>query len=200
MDRRENHDPLTPLNCCLILINYQAKLAAAVNSIEEAALFTNMSRLARAAITFHLPTILTTIGAASFGGPMLPQLRDAFPTLKSFDCDRKSIWEDHRVVAAARKAGRKKLVLAGLWTDFPVVFSAIQALDSGYEVYVVRDACGDLTLLAHDLAIRQLVRVGGFSITGLETLLLLQQGTMQEELTGLASQRAAAMGLYRELN
>jgi len=42
-------------------------------------------------------------------------------------------------VAAVKKTGRKKIVLAGLWTETCVALPTVQAMQDGYEIYVVED-------------------------------------------------------------
>jgi nicotinamidase-related amidase len=74
-----------------------------------------------------------------------------------------------------KRTGRQKLIMAGLWTDFRIVPSAIQAIESGYEVYVVSDACGDLSARAQDAAIRRMVQAGAKSIECQQVLAELQQ-------------------------
>jgi len=67
-------------------------------------------------------------------------------------------WDDKNFVAAIEKSGRKKIVLAGLWTEVCVAFPTVQAIHDGYEVYVVEDCCGDVSQLAHDNAMKRVVQ------------------------------------------
>jgi nicotinamidase-related amidase len=54
-------------------------------------------------------------------------------------------WEDKKLVEAVKKTGRKKLVMAALWTEVCLCFPALEALRDGYEVYIVVDASGGTT-------------------------------------------------------
>jgi hypothetical protein len=65
-------------------------------------------------------------------------------------------WDDPNFVTAVKATDRKKIVLAGLWTDVCVAFPFIQAIADGYEVYVVEDLCGDLDIRIHDAAMRHI--------------------------------------------
>jgi nicotinamidase-related amidase len=51
-------------------------------------------------------------------------------------------WEDPEFRAAVERTGRRKLILAGLWTEVCIAFPALDALAAGYGVYVVADAIG----------------------------------------------------------
>ena len=108
-------------------------------------------------------------------------------------------WEDRRVVDAVKKIGRKKLVLAGLWTEVCIVLPTIQALGEGYEVYFVADACGGTSTVAHDLAIQRMVQSGAVPITWLQFLLELQRDWARQEtydaVIEIAKEHAGAYGV-----
>ena len=71
-----------------------------------------------------------------------------------------SVWEARGGCSEGERTNREKLLVAGVWTDFCVALSAIQAIKSGYEVYVVTDACGDLNTRAQDMAVRRMIQAG----------------------------------------
>ena len=58
------------------------------------------------------------------------------------------------MVDAVKATGRKKLIIAGLWTEICVAMPAIQALGEGCDVFVVTDASGGVSAEAHDMAVR----------------------------------------------
>ena len=86
------------------------------------------------------------------------------------------------------KTGRKKLILAGLWTEICVAMPAIQALAEGYDVFVVTDACGGVTAEAHDMAVRRMERAGVVPITWMVV------GPANGSATGPASRRPTRLG------
>jgi nicotinamidase-related amidase len=51
-------------------------------------------------------------------------------------------WEDPRVVAAIKKTGRKKLVVAALWTEICLAYPVLSALAEDFAVFIVTDASG----------------------------------------------------------
>ncbi|MGW8396253.1 isochorismatase family protein, partial [Streptomyces lydicus] len=94
----------------------------------------------------------------SFSGPIMPQLPEVFPGQKIIDRTTMNAWEDSAFVEAVKATGRKKLVLAGLWTEVCIVLPALSALAQGYEVYVVTDASGGVSPQAHEHAIQRMIQ------------------------------------------
>ena len=84
-------------------------------------------------------------------------------------------WEDKNYVAAIQASGRKKIVMAGLWTEVCVAFPTVQAIEAGYEVYVVADCCGDVSQMAHDMAMQRVIQAGAVPMTWIQTMLELQR-------------------------
>lgn len=156
-------------------MDYQVRLISTVTSMGGETLMSNAINVAKVAMTFSIPTILTTVGAASFGGPLLPKLQEVFPGLNPVDRTTISPWDDSRVLGTIEKAGRNKLVVAGLWTDFGVSLFILEALKVGYEVYIVVDACGDMSARAHRVATERILQEGAVPMTWLQLLLTLHR-------------------------
>jgi nicotinamidase-related amidase len=157
---------LTPDNCVLVLIDHQPFQLSNVNSHEPTMVINNVIGLAKTAKLFGVPTILTTVLEAR-GGKVFQGLQDVFPEQKPIDRTFINAWEDERVVEAVKKTGRQKIVFAALWTEMCLAMPVIQAMGEGYDVYVVTDASGGVSVEAHDMAIRRLVAAGAQPITWL---------------------------------
>ena len=155
---------LTPENCLLVLIDHQPFQLVNVNSHEPTMVINNVTALAKTAKAYGIPTILTTVNGER-GGRIFSQVQAVFPEQKPIDRTFINAWEDRRVFEAVKKTGRKKLVLAALWTEMCLAMPAIQAMGEGYDVYVVTDASGAVSAEAHDMAIRRLVAAGAQPIT-----------------------------------
>ncbi|MFB5599989.1 MAG: hydrolase [Nitrososphaeraceae archaeon] len=175
------HSLLTPDNCTLIMIDFQPQMAFGVKSIDGQTLINNAEGLAKSAKIFNVPTILTTVAEKSFSGPMFPQIKKVFPDKQMIDRTTMNCWEDQNVVREVERIGRKKLVLAGLWTEVCIVLPAIQAIEAGYEIYVIADACGGTSNTAHDMAIERLIQAGAVPMTWLQFLLELQRDWARTE-------------------
>lgn len=169
------HSLLTPQNCTVIFIDHQPQMTFGVANIDRQTLFNNTLLLAKAARVFKVPTILTTVETNSFSGPMWPQLLDVFPEQRPIERTSMNSWEDKGFVSAVEKTGRKKLVIAALWTEVCLAFPAIQAMEAGYEVYAVADASGGTSTMAHDYAMQRIVQAGAAPVTALQVLLEFQR-------------------------
>jgi nicotinamidase-related amidase len=190
---------LTPDNSTLILIDHQPQMAFATRSIDGQTLVNNVAGLAKAAKLFDVPTLLTSVAAQSFSGPLFPQIQAVFPDQKPIDRTTMNSWEDERVREAVEKTGRKKLVIAALWTEVCLVAPALSAIDDGYEVYMVTDASGGVSPEAHERAIQRMVQAGAIPMTWLQVLLEYQrdwarQGTY-DAVMNLAKEHGGAYGV-----
>lgn len=190
---------LTPQNHTLILIDHQPQMAFATRSIDIAELRNNVTGLAKAASAFKVPTILTTVAAKSFSGPIFPELQAVFPDQKPIDRSTMNTWEDQRVVDQVKKFGRKKVVMAALWTEVCLLEPALSAIDQGYDVYVVTDASGGVSKEAHDMAVQRMVQAGAHPITWLQYMLELQRDWARSEtympVMKIATEHAGGYGL-----
>src|SRR6267143_7158089 len=148
---------LTPDNCVLLLIDHQAFQFAGVRSHDTQTIINNVVGLAKSAKVFGVPTLLTTVVERQ-GGVLIKQLQEVFPEQKPIDRTFINTWEDARVVEWVKKTGRKKIVMAALWTEICLAMPAIQAIGEGYEVYIVTDASGGVSLEAHEVAIQRMVQ------------------------------------------
>ncbi len=190
---------LTPYNCVFVLVDYQTRFASSVTSVDVKTLIKNAVDLAKTAKILNIPTILTTLGSAAIGGPILPQLQEIFADGAPIDRANLSLFRDSNILSAVEKIGRKRFVIAGLWTEFCIAPSVIQAVTLGYQVNLVVDACGDLTASAHSEALRQMVEAGTVPMTWLQVYLELERSILHREaydaMLRIAREHAAAYGL-----
>ncbi|RKN79703.1 hydrolase [Ulvibacterium marinum] len=174
-----NNDPenaskelLNPTNHTLLMIDHESQMAFAVESQPIEELRNNTGLLSATATLYGVPTVITTVAEKSFSGPVFPEIREYFPDEKEYiDRTTMNSWEDKRVVKAVGDIGKKKLVIAGLWTEVCTLSAALSALEDGYDVYVVTDASGGTSQEAHDMAITRMIQAGVKPITSLQYLL-----------------------------
>jgi nicotinamidase-related amidase len=190
---------LTPDDHTLILIDFQSQMAFATKSIDATTLRNNAALVANAARIFNVSTIPTTVAEKSFSGPMFSEIKEAFPKARFFDRTSMNTWEDTQVIDEVNRLGKDRIVLAGLWTSVCIVGPALSALDQGFKVFFIADACGDISTEAHERACERMLRAGAQPMTALQYLLELQRdwartGTY-EATTGLAKKYGGAYGL-----
>jgi len=190
---------LNPKDHTLILIDFQSQMSFATKSIDAVMLRNNAALVAHAAAGFGASTILTTVAEKSFSGPMFDEITEAFPGLTMLDRTSMNTWEDAAVIARVNEIGKNRIVLAGLWTSVCIVGPALSALDQGFEVYVIADACGDVSEEAHERAMDRMVQAGARPMTALQYLLELQRDWARAETydltTGIARKFGGAYGL-----
>lgn len=166
---------LTPQNCALTLIDYQPAMFFGVQSHDRLSIVHNTAILAKSAKLFNIPTILSTVAQDTFSGPLAQEITSIFPDQKIIDRTSINAWLDPNFRKAVEATGRKKIVVAGLWTEACVLFPTMDMLKAGYEVYVPTDACGDVSKEAHERSVERLIQAGAVPITALQFLFELQQ-------------------------
>jgi nicotinamidase-related amidase len=190
---------LTPTDHTLVMIDFQSQMAFATHSIDAVNLRNNAALVAQAGAGFGVSTILTTVAEKSFSGPMFDEITAAFPGQKMLDRTSMNTWEDAAVIERVNQIGKPRIVLAGLWTSVCIVGPALSALDQGFEVYVIADACGDVSTEAHERAMQRMVQAGARPMTSLQYLLELQRdwarGDTYELTTGIAKKVGGAYGI-----
>lgn len=150
---------LRPEDSVLVLIDHQPFQLANLNSHDPQAVVNNTTGLAKVAKAFGVPTILTSV-VAERGGLLFRQITDVFPGQEVIDRTLINTWQDQKVVEAVKATGRKQLIIAGLWTEVCVAMPAIQAAGEGWDVTVITDASGGISVEAHEVAIQRMIAAG----------------------------------------
>lgn len=175
-------DMITPDDTALILIDFQPAMFQGVQSHDRKVIVDNVQVLARAAKLFKVPTIITTVAKDSFSGPFMPEVtEEVFPDHKVIDRTSINSWLNDEFREAVRATGRKRFVIAGLWTGACVNFPTLDMLKEGYEILFVADACGDTSSEAHERAVQRMVQAGATPITALQFVFELQQDWARSE-------------------
>jgi len=177
---------LNPSNHELVLIDFEGQMAFAAKNSSIIELRNNTALIAGASKIFNVPTVVTTVAEKSFSGPVFPELELFYPQATSNYIDRSSMntWEDVNAHKAITAIGKKKIVFAGLWTGVCIVGPALSALAEGYEVYIITDACGDVSVEAHDMAVKRMIQAGAKPMTALQYLLELQRDWARQSTYG----------------
>ena len=171
MTNQATRDPatdhlLTPKNAALILIDFQPSLIDGTKSIDRGVLLNNVAALTKAATMFDLPIVLSTIGvSAGYQGDTVEEIRKLLPDVTAVDRKAVNAWEEEAFRSAVEATGRRKLIIAALWTEVCLVFPALDLLMNGYEVYAVSDASGGTSVDAHERAMQRMVQAGAVPVT-----------------------------------
>lgn len=183
----------------LVMIDFQSQMAFATKSISTELLRNNAALVANAAAGFNVSTILTTVAVDSFSGPMFSEITDAFPGQPLLDRTSMNTWEDAAVIDEINRIGKERIIFAGLWTSVCIVGPVASAIDQGFDVYFISDACGDISEEAHERAVERMIQLGAKPMTSLQYLLELQRDWARSETydmtTGIAKKWGGAYGL-----
>lgn len=172
---------LTPQNSVVLMIDFQPQMAFGVVSQDRQSLKNNAAALAHSAKLFQVPTILTSVETESFSGYIFPEILDVFPQHDIIERSSMNSWDSESVRLYVKKTGRKKLILAGLWTEVCINMCAFSAMQDGYEVYVVEDACGGTSTLAHKSSMQRMQQAGIVGLTWQQVLLEWQRDWAKKE-------------------
>jgi nicotinamidase-related amidase len=166
---------IQPADCALLLIDQQAGLAFGVGSIDRQVLLNNVIALARTTVVFSVPVIVTTSASKVYSGPLMPAIRAVLPAVQSLERRNMNSWEDEDVRAAVVATQRRRLLVSGLLSEACVSFPVLSTLAEGYEVFVVADACGGITTVSHELALRRMEAAGARMTSWMQVLLEFQR-------------------------
>ena len=175
---------LTPQNAALVIIDFQPVQVSSIQSRPKRELVANITALARIGKLYDLPVVLSTVNVKT--GRNQPTIHQIVDVLKGIDpIDRTSInaWEDEDFVRAVKATGRKKLIMAALWTEVCLVHPALDAIRDGFEVFAVIDCVGGTSLEAHQLGVQRLVQAGGKPISWVQLICELQRDWNREKTT-----------------
>ena len=176
-----NLEMLNPENHAIALVDYQPAMYQGVQSHDRLVTFNNVQVLAKTAKLFGVPTIVTSVAQDTFSGPFMPEVTSLFPEHTVIDRTSMNAWLDAKFREAVYSTGRKKIAVAGLWTEACVMFVGLELLKEGFEVYVPADACGDVSPEAHQRAMDRLLQAGAVPITSLQYVFELQQDWARSE-------------------
>ena len=190
---------LTPQNAVIALIDYQPEQYAGVHSMNEDELRLNVTLLGQVATAYKLPVVLTTVYVKHGMQGTNSELREALPGVDEIDRTTLNSWEDPDFHAAIARTRRKKLIIAGLWTEVCVAFPTLDAIREGYDVFVVADAIGGVSKTAHDSAMQRMIQAGAHPITVVGLACELQRDWGRPEADRLRQTMRAYFGGHRAL-
>jgi len=190
---------LTPQNAVVAFIDYQREQYAGVRSVGHDELLAHVTMLGRVATEFALPVVLSTVYVKHGMSGTNAELRESLDGVPEIDRTTMNAWEDEEFRAAVERTGRRKLIIAGLWTEVCVAFPTLDALRAGFDVYVVVDAIGGVSKVAHESAMQRMIQAGAIPITVLGLACELQRDWGRAEADRLRAIMREYFGRLRSL-
>lgn len=158
---------LTSENTVLLVIDWQQEMLGMVQNIDQDILVNNIQAMIKTATVFDIPVIESTIGVnLGANKPTVEPIKKWIPNyVENIDRISLNAWQNQAVVDAVKATGRKKVLITGLWTSGCPTYTALDAIEAGYEVYILTDLMGDATTMAHNTAIDRMVQAGAIPFT-----------------------------------
>lgn len=193
---------LDPTEVAICLIDHEPQMFFGVESDCRNSVLNAVTGLAKTAQAFDIPIILSTVEADTFSGPLVKKVQNVYPAITPIDRTSLNAWEDQNFKEAVKATGKKKLIIAGLWTEVCVALPTLCAIADGFEVYVVADASAGSSKQAHQMAMQRMIQAGAIPVTWQATLLELQRDWANQEtytiVTGIVQEHGGAYGLGLE--
>ena len=159
-----NNDTLiTGDDHALLLIDHQYLQLLALRSHSNDTVVRNTVMLAKGAKIFNVPTLFTTAFAERQA--LIEEIQAVHPDQNPIDRTGLNSWDDKRVRDWIKATGKKKLVMAGLWTEVCLTMPVLSALAAGFEVYIVTDASGGGSAEGHERAVQRMIQGGARPLT-----------------------------------
>ncbi|MDR0365401.1 MAG: hydrolase [Bifidobacteriaceae bacterium] len=191
---------LAPGNAALLLIDYQPVQFESLVSSTKQQIIEAVVALAQTGVAFGLPIVLSTVNVSSGRNKdTVPRLKAVLEGITALDRTQINAWEDEQFNQAVKATGRKKLIIAGLWTEACVTFPSIDALAEGYEVYVVADAVAGTSLVAHNAGLSRIKHAGGQLTTVVQLLCELQRDWARTDTVGAYLKGMFETGAFPQL-
>lgn len=172
---------LTADNCAVVFIDHQPQMTFGVANIDRQLLVNNVVMLAKGAKEYGVPVILTAVETESFSGYIWPQLMDVFPDQTPVERTSMNSWDDPKFREAVKATGKKNILIAGLWTEVCVTWPTLNMLAEDFNIYIVEDACGATSPMAHEAAMKRCVQAGAVPMTTIATVLEFQRDWAHRE-------------------
>lgn len=152
---------IDPDDAVMLLIDHQSGLFQVVKDLQVPDLRTNVITLAKVATLARIPVITTASVPQGPNGPLIPEIHKFAPHA-TYVARRGQInaWDNPDFVAAVEATGRKTLIIAGTITSVCLAFPSICAVNAGYKVFAVVDACGTYSKMAQEITLARVVQAG----------------------------------------
>lgn len=196
----ESDHLLTPKNAALLIIDYQPVQVNSINSMDRKQLIDNIMITAQTAKAYNLPIILSTVNVKTgVNKETILVLKQLLSDVPSYDRTSINAWEDKEFYEAVKATGRKKLLIAALWTEACLTYPTLDAMKEGYEVYPVVDSVGGTSVLAHETALRRIEQAGAKLTTNTQVICELQRDWNRKETTSSMVHLFLRSGVFLKL-
>ncbi len=161
-----------PDSAALLLIDYQVGTMQLAKTTPADVSLRNAITLAKAALAFDMPIVLTSSQEDRIQGRIDERLQRVVPDAYKARVKRQGVvdaWKDPAFKKAVEQTGRRQLIMGAITTDICLVFPSISAVEDGYEVHAVMDACGS-PFEINEVISRERLKAAGVHMTVTNTV------------------------------
>ena len=162
----QHFERFTTSDSLVMLVDHQTMTIDWVKSLPKATTIASCRVLSRMALQYSMPLVLTTT-MEDYVGPTIPDIADLAPDAFARRFKRGgelSCWDAGDLRDGVQAMALPNIILAGLTTDICLFWAAVDAKKLGYNVMVVADACGTMSVLGDTLTYDRL-REFGITVT-----------------------------------
>ncbi len=154
-------------NAQLLIIDVQEKL---VNMLEKCIIVDKTTILAAVSNSLNIPTLITEQYPQGLGNTVNEIKSKLAPETKFEEKVTFSAYEKNEIKGFIDATNKKQIILSGIETHICVLQTALDLINAGYEVFIVKDACASRSKYEFKLAIERLESAGAV-ITCVEMVL-----------------------------
>jgi nicotinamidase-related amidase len=142
-----------------------ADLQEGISDLPLTVPYANLQRsvraLAQLAKIFGIPVIVSTVPGQDGGAAkVMPVIGEVLGSLKDYQRTTPASFANEAIASAVAATGRKTVLVSGVATEVAVQFACLSAVELGYNVQIVTDACGGVSARTEEAAFRRLTAAG----------------------------------------
>lgn len=166
----------------IVIVDHQLAFEACFDTKCINAAENGVSALLNAAETINIPIIASLVETNVIDSKLSSKLENLIPKLMRFKRSGANPWDDPAFVEAIQTANRPCLLIAGLSAETSLSFTALCALERGFDVYVVKDACLGYSDQSIAITFDRLTQAGVVPVSWRQVLLEWHQGNIDADL------------------
>lgn len=190
-------DFISVINSVLLVVDYQERKFAGINSGNRTEIKNSILSTAKAASMMNIPVLFTSIDRKE-DGEYISELTSIFTGINIFkrDASCTNALKDRDVRESIRKYGREKLIIAGIYTSENFAQTAIEAVKEGYDVFGLIDGCGDITTDKQNYGVHLILKSGVTPITWMSLASEWMNGWVEPAENEITEEKYSAMLSY----
>lgn len=173
---------LSPKATALVIVDHQAAFESCFDSENVRAAETGVASLLNVAGKFSVPVIASLVKTNRISSHLSSRLEKTIPELARFNRSGVNPWDDPAFANAVQAANRPRLLIAGLSAETSLSFTALCALERGYDVYIVKDACLGHSEQSIAITFDRLTQAGAVPVSWRQVMLEWSQGSIDAGL------------------